>query len=135
MKKNYGFNSNILCVVLLFTIVLLAVYSIFFKRSCGCNRTEHFNNSIKLEIYTAPWCGYCKQFEEGGKIQKIKDELGADNVIHYIEGEGNTANKMQENGIEGFPSIIITSASGVKQEDYSGEREVKPICDFYKSKL
>ena len=42
---------------------------------------------------------------------------------------------MQENGIEGFPSIIITSASGVKQEDYTGEREVKPICDFYKSKL
>jgi len=135
MKKNYGFNTNIICALLLFTIVLLAIYTIFFKQSCGCNRREHFNNSIKLEIYTAPWCGYCKEFESGDKIQKIKDKLGAENVIHHVEGEGNTANKMQQNSIEGFPSIIITSATGTKQFDYTGAREVEPICDFYNSKL
>jgi len=132
MKNKFVFNSNSLIIVLLTALVVLAVYAIFFKGSCGCGK-EHFSNSIKLEIYTAPWCGYCKQFEEGGTIQKIKDRLGADNVIQYVEGEGNTAEKMRENEVQGFPTIMVTG-NGTKKV-HEGERSVDSVCDFYNSNL
>ena len=133
MKGKIALNSNTLIIILLTTLVVLAIYAIFFKGLCGCGKKEHFSNSIKLEIYTAPWCGYCKQFEEGGTIQKIKDELGSDNVKHNVEGKDNTAEKMVENGVEGFPTIIVVG-NGIK-EAHQGVRSVKSICDFYKSKL
>ena len=132
MKSKFMFNSNSLIIVLLTVLVVLAVYAIFIKGSCGCNK-EHFSNSVKLEIYTAPWCGYCKQFEEGGTIQKIKDQLGAENVIHYVEGETNTAEKMTENGVQGFPTIMVTG-NGIKKM-HNGERSVSAVCDFYNQNL
>ena len=75
-----------------------------------------------------------KQADMEQNLYELKDKLVRNNWDMILE-KGIDFKAMQENGIEGFPSIIITSASGVKQEDYSGEREVKPICDFYKSKL
>ena len=133
MKGKFVLKSNTIIVVLLTTLVALVVYAVFFKGSCGCGKKERFSNSIKLEIYTAPWCGFCKQFEEGGTIQKIKDDLGDNNVVHYVEGQGDCAEKMVQNGVEGFPTIMVTG-NGIK-ETHEGERSVKSICDFHKSKL
>ena len=132
MKNKFMLNSNLLIIVLLTALVVLAVYAIFFKGSCGCGKVQ-FSNTIKLEIYTAPWCGFCKQFEQGGTIQKIKDKLGADNVMHYVEGEANTTEKMRENGVQGFPTIMVTGNG--KKVVHNGERTVDSVCDFYNSNL
>tara|TARA_Y100000389_G_C17454950_1_gene517486 strand:+ start:2644 stop:3042 length:399 start_codon:yes stop_codon:yes gene_type:complete len=130
MKKNLGLNSNILIIILLTALVCIGVYSAFFKTSCGCK--ESFNNPIVLEIYTAPWCGYCKDFEKGGTIDKIKSQLGAENVKHYVEGESETAAKMSQRNVGGFPTIMVTQADTIKAT-HTGERTVAGVCDFYNS--
>lgn len=132
MKKNLGLNSNILIIILLTALLFIGVYCAFFKTSCGCK--ESFNNPIVLEIYTAPWCGYCKDFEKDGTIDKIKSQLGPVNVKHYVEGEPGAAAKITQRSVGGFPTIMVTQGDTIK-DTHSGPRTVAGVCDFYNSHL
>jgi len=129
--KKFNLGTDKFIILLLLVLVCLFVYGLFFKNSCGCNR-EHFSNKVVLEIYTAPWCGFCKKFEAGDTINKIKERLGDENVMHYIDGQGESSSKMQQNGVDGFPTIMVTK-NGVKKAVHTGERSVDAVCDFYNS--
>lgn len=97
------------------------------------NNIELFNTeNLILEIYTAPWCGHCKRFEEGDKIGKIKQKLGSDKVVHYIDGSEECSKNMKKYNLGGYPSIIVTRGGNLVST-YSGAREIEPICNFYNS--
>ena len=130
ISKNMN-GVNYLTVILSIILLLIILYIVF--NLLNKSELEYFNNKIVLEIYTAPWCGHCKKFESGDKINKIKNKLGERNVKHYIDGEEECAKNMQKYNLGGYPSIIITK-DGELVENYSGPREVEQICSFYDSK-
>tara|TARA_B100001540_G_scaffold317609_2_gene351589 strand:- start:15370 stop:15777 length:408 start_codon:yes stop_codon:yes gene_type:complete len=132
MAKKFSIKSKTLApilLVVLFVLLAIVIYYLVYKRNCNC--TENFSNTLVLEIYTAPWCGHCKKFEEGDKIQQIKNELGASNVKHYQDQDEGCAENMTKHDLNGFPSIILTR-NGVKEQTYSSERTVEGVCNFYR---
>lgn len=135
MAKKFSIKSKTLApilLVVLFVLLAISIYYLVYKRNCNC--TEKFTGTLVLEIYTAPWCGHCKKFEEDDKIEKIKNELGESNVKHYQDQEEGCAENMAKHDLNGFPSIILTR-NGVKEKTYSGERSVEGVCDFYRQNL
>lgn len=79
--------------------------------------------SPKVELFYAEWCGHCQHFKpEWEKLKKMSKQNG----IQCIEYESEKdAQKMEEENIEGFPTIRI-SMGGEKQE-YNGERTAAAI--------
>lgn len=132
-KKSITKNSeNYLTIFLVLVLFGLIFYTVFFVMNK--NSLEAFNTEeLVLEIYTAPWCGHCKRFEEGGKIEKIKEKLGSKNVKHYIDGDAECQNQMRKHKLDGYPSIIVTRGGNLVDK-YSGPREVEAICSYYNNK-
>tara|TARA_Y100000389_G_scaffold112008_1_gene109050 strand:- start:46 stop:453 length:408 start_codon:yes stop_codon:yes gene_type:complete len=131
-KKSISKNTeNYLSIFLILILLALIFYTIFFV--INKNSIEAFNTEkLILEIYTAPWCGHCKRFEEGDKIAKIKQKLGSDKVVHHIDGSEECAKNMKKYNLGGYPSMIVTRGGNLVST-YSGPREIEPICNFYNS--
>lgn len=128
ISKNTENYLSIFLILILFALIFYTVFFVMNKKNFEAFNTEN----LVLEIYTAPWCGHCKKFEEGGKIEKIKQKLGSDKVKHYIDGSEECATNMKKYSLGGYPSIIVTRGGNVVSK-YSGAREIDPICNFYNS--
>ena len=145
MKKK-TFNNIIKYVIILTFVVLLSiiVYTIFNKQI-----NEKFTlNGCKIEIYTAVWCGHCKAFKgdsegmlnvNGTKVpsefKKLKNIMGDDKMVNYVEGTPECSSKMEErkqggNPITGYPTILFLKDDG-QTIKYSGPRTAEKIAEFY----
>lgn len=144
MKKK-TLNTIIKYIMILTFVLLLLVmlYTIFNKQinekftSCDC----------KIEIYTADWCGHCKDFKgdsegmlnvNGTKVQSefklLQDRMG-DKMVNYVHRTNECEEKMKEhelngNPITGYPTILLVKENG-EVIKYSGARTAESIVDFY----
>tara|TARA_A100000164_G_C21514979_1_gene588804 strand:- start:60 stop:413 length:354 start_codon:yes stop_codon:yes gene_type:complete len=81
---------------------------------------------MKVTLYYADWCGHCKTFKPTWEKLKTKFETIG---IKYDEYEhGKDQKIIEENNIEGFPTIQIENNGEVK--DYSGSREYNEILNY-----
>jgi thiol-disulfide isomerase/thioredoxin len=83
-----------------------------------------------VKFYYADWCGHCQQFK--GEWAKLKEIL-KDNDMEWEEYESSKfPQKMEEEKIQGYPTIIIQKKDGTKIE-YSGPRTAEAIMEFIKN--
>ena len=81
------------------------------------------STSTKVELFYAEWCGHCQKFKP--EWEKLKKMAGG-NGIQCIEYESEKdAQKMEEENIQGFPTIKISV--GGKCQEYHGERTAEEI--------
>lgn len=105
------------------------------------DKIVHGSNYTSLVEFYAPWCGYCKQLKPvmhraGKKLNKI-----AQVVTVNCDQEANKR-LCSEHGVEGFPTLMVFRPPKVyrkgqknAQEKYQGQRTLKPIVDFVKSRV
>ena len=73
-------------------------------------------------LFTAPWCGHCKNLEQSQLPQKLA-ELGF--AVFRADDNSEITKKMN---IQGFPSIYCVKNN--KNTKYEGERTVAGILEF-----
>ena len=110
----------LLCAVFIYTVFNSNYYS------------EHFESNTQktLTLYYAPWCPHCKPvkpiFEELNKIY-----AGNNNVkITMVNGD-EEPEKLKQEGIKGYPTIILTV--GEKNIKFEGERTAQKLQEFIQS--
>jgi thiol-disulfide isomerase/thioredoxin len=130
--------------ILTFVLLLLVILYTFFNK----NLNEKFTScDCKIEIYTADWCGHCKDFKgdsEGmitkdgeifeSEFKKLKNKMG-NNIVNYVDKTDECKQKMKEhekngNPIAGYPTILLVKENG-EVIKYSGTRTAENIVDFY----
>ena len=75
-------------------------------------------------LYKAEWCGHCVQFNKNWKIikERIDDIRKNNKMVSYEEYDADKdPEKIEEAGIEGFPTIQIKI--GDKVAEYGGSRD------------
>lgn len=130
--------------ILTFVLLLFVMLYTFFNKQIN----EKFTScDCKIEIYTADWCGHCKNFKgdsEGmitkdGEIFesefKLLQDIMGDKMVNYVEGTDECTNKMEEHRIEGnpitgYPTILLVKENG-QVIKYSGTRTAEQIKEFY----
>merc|ERR1711934_739413 len=81
---------------------------------------------VLVEFY-APWCGHCKQ------LTPIWDELGEkykDHETIVIAKMDSTANELEEEKVQGFPTIKLFKKGTNEIVDYNGDRTVAGFTKF-----
>lgn len=78
------------------------------------------NNTRRITLYYAEWCGYCKQFMP--TWDRLAADLASSNIIfRKIEGDKNPSPD-----VDGFPTIIMLTANGTKVK-YQGDRSYENV--------
>ncbi|GMM58586.1 protein disulfide isomerase [Maudiozyma humilis] len=105
------------------------------------DKIVHGTNYTSLVEFYAPWCGYCKQLKPVMHRAGKKLDGVAQVVTVNCDQEANKR-LCSEHGVEGFPTLMVfrpakTYRKGQKnaQEKYQGQRTLKPIVDFVKSRI
>jgi len=79
----------------------------------------------KVEYYYATWCHYCQEFSP--QWEKFKNMIN--NKIEAMEYEASKdADKVDENKITGFPTIMVTKDGNTMQ--YNGPRNADALYNF-----
>lgn len=86
------------------------------------------SNNATIEFFHASWCHHCKEFMP--EWNKLKNMLPP-NVEAKSYEDSENAQKMQDENIQGFPTIKIT-INGDKKE-YNGERSAEAILEYIKT--
>lgn len=128
--NNSDCNCKVTDVPKLVQAVLQPEQKIINKNQDQKNQKERKN---RLCLYYADWCGYSRQFLPIWK--KLKTEILSSNLkdkINLVEYECDNQKEIcQQNGIRGYPTVILHKENGEKVE-YQGQRETKEIIDFVK---
>jgi len=108
---------------------------LLFRKPAAAGR-EGFEGEAKraeLRMYVAEWCGFCKKFApERAKIEKRAASLDFD--VRTIDSETLSTKQLQDEGVEGFPTIMLVMVDGAK-EIYTGERTADKIIAWAKALL
>ena len=88
------------------------------------------NNSKKVILYYADWCGHCTTFKP--KWEKLK-EYFKNHGIKAEQYEQKLIDKSTMDTIKGFPTIKVETNNNELIE-YKGEREIEAIINFVKEK-
>lgn len=83
-------------------------------------------SEIKIILYYADWCGHCKAFKP--EWEKLKKKLQNTNIKVEEYEESVDGDKMNEDEIQGFPTIRIIKDK--KTSDYNGKRDSESIYHF-----
>lgn len=83
-------------------------------------------NNTKVILYYANWCAHCEEFLP--EWEKLKSMIIDKNVEFLEFEESQHLQKMQDENIKGYPTIMII-IDGEKRE-YNGERTAKAIAAF-----
>lgn len=88
------------------------------------------NSNIIVELYSAKWCGYCKDLKPAwNEVKKKLDEKG----IKYKEYDADDdADKIPKDDFRGFPTIRLINGDNITT--YAGDRTVNDIMEFVNSK-
>lgn len=146
--KNLGAVNIVMILGIIVIIILL------FMNYCRVNELEERDNSVKSEskqiekldesikqdevkpvtrvaLYYTEWCGYSKMFMP--VWTSIKEKIGNSNIKNSVIFEqydcDKNSNICDKNKINGFPSIILYTASG-ESIDYTGNRDVDSMVNF-----
>ena len=110
-NKMNNFNK-----IILLLIVALFIYYVFFKRrSVGFSFVNHLNEGFtgsgeSITFYKMETCGHCKNFQP--KWEKFQQEHPDAKVRVVMAGDGDA--EIQTNGVQGFPTILLTDADNNK---------------------
>jgi protein disulfide-isomerase-like protein len=117
--KVFGYTLQLTpALLVLIAVVALAVMAKFLK--------EGFDAADKnLVLYFAPWCGHCKTLKpEWAKLEKE----GIKGVTISSVNADEEKEKVEEAGVEGFPTIILYNKG--KKEVYNGPRTAEDISKW-----
>jgi len=90
------------------------------------------NNSKKVLLFYADWCGHCVQFKP--KWEKLKEYFKEHDIkVEEYEHKSLDKNIMDKYSIKAFPTIKVENENNEIIE-YTGEREIEPIINFLKEK-
>jgi thioredoxin 1 len=92
------------------------------------------DNSAKLKLFYADWCGHCTKFKPifDGELKKLIKSLNIPVNLEAIDCDKNP-DAVDKYGITGFPSIILEVKD--KRIQYKEERDAKNIVEFIKKNI
>lgn len=121
MKK-----KSVTVIFSLVTVLLLLVALYYFIRK---SNKEGFTSNVKVTYYFMPECPWCKAFmSEWQKFVALAKKEGYTTMEVDATDPANQK-AVQEKGIKGFPSVIVTKGKDV---EYSGERTAEDLNNFVK---
>lgn len=89
------------------------------------------NKNAKVVLYYASWCGYSKQFlPEWEKFVKSASNSLPNIQTQAISCENGTEKQCAEQGVEGYPTILVHLDNRVIA--YDGERSAKALTSYCK---
>lgn len=105
------------------------------------DKIVYSTNQTSLVEFYAPWCGYCKQLKPA--MHRVGKKLdGIAQVVTVNCDQEKNKGLCSQHGVEGFPTLIVFRPpkiykKGVKHasEKYQGDRTMKPIVHFIKSRV
>lgn len=110
----------LLCAVFIYIVFNSGYYS------------EHFESQTQkvLTLYYAPWCPHCKPVRP--VFEELKKIYAGNNNVSIITVNGDEEpEKLKEEGIKGYPTIMLTV--GGKNIKFEGERTAQKLQEFIQS--
>jgi thiol-disulfide isomerase/thioredoxin len=89
------------------------------------------NDDIKITLYYAEWCGYCKEFKP--IWEQLKKAFDDNNIKHEEYESDMNKDIIERENIRGFPTIKI-SGNG-ETETYKGERSFEKLFTLMMNKM
>ena len=87
---------------------------------------------LKCILFKAEWCGHCKEFKPTWKaLETMYEKNGKIKFVTYDFDKNKK--KMEEYGIEGFPSIMFENNKG--KSFYKGSRDVNDLMNIIEQYL
>lgn len=77
----------------------------------------------KIELFYANWCPHCVSFHD--EWNKLEGMLKGTKIQAAKYEESENPQKMEEEGVKGYPTIKITTAG--KSVEYKGDRTAEAI--------
>lgn len=122
-------KKNALIVAIAVAVIAATVY---FMKTRSLSGFVSGNGNPCLYFVYATWCPHCKTVLPA--MQSLGDSIDIDGKkvdIRIIESEEKDKIKALGHPIEGYPTFLLKTASGM--QEYSGERTVDAISAWVKS--
>lgn len=118
MKYNTNNNSYYKIIIILF-IASLLFYAVFV--SYNYSNVEKFNdNTTKVLLFHATWCGHCKKYEQSGVFDKTSKN--SPNNVQFIKYDYDTNTELAgKYNIQAFPTIISVDGTGQIIDTFKGD--------------
>lgn len=92
------------------------------------NESDNIQLPVKITLYYAEWCGYCKRFQP--TWEKLKEAFNG--KVNCAEYESENKRVMERENIKSFPTIKITYNG--QTEIYKGDREFNVLFSYVMKK-
>jgi protein disulfide-isomerase A6 len=92
------------------------------------NNSDKIQLPVKITLYYAEWCGYCKRFKP--TWERLKEAFNG--KVNYAEYESENKKVMERENIKSYPTIKITH--GGETEIYKGGREFNVLFSYVMEK-
>ncbi|KAL5104320.1 Protein disulfide-isomerase TMX3 [Taenia crassiceps] len=119
-----------LLIAICFTEVRASKGSVIELDSTSFSRVISSPGGALVKFY-APWCGYCRQFEEPYfEAARALSDTAPNLIVARIDGTRFPA-ETSFSGVKGYPTVLLFK--GAKSYPFNGERSVKGILSFVES--
>ena len=94
----------------------------------GENMEDKKNNKITMYLFKAEWCGHCKNFKD--TWNSVANQY-SDNINFITYDSNKHQNKLQEWGVNSFPTISVRK--GNEAFNYDGRRDSNSLIEYIKN--